>query len=52
MILKLKVKLKKITYFQGNIKSKTIVSEGLEEGDVIVTNGFINLFDDANVSVK
>ena len=34
------------------IKSKTIVSEGLEEGDVIVTNGFINLFDDANVTVK
>ena len=34
------------------IKNKTVVSKGLEEGDVIVTNGFINLFDDANVTVK
>ena len=34
------------------IKNKTVVSKGLEEGDVIVTNGFINLFDNANVTVK
>ncbi|MBN8694458.1 MAG: efflux RND transporter periplasmic adaptor subunit [Bacteroidetes bacterium] len=34
------------------IKNKTAVSKGLEEGDVIVTNGFINLFDNANVTVK
>jgi RND family efflux transporter MFP subunit len=34
------------------IKNKTVVSKGLEEGDVIVTNGFINLFDAANVTVK
>jgi hypothetical protein len=33
-------------------ENKTVVSKGLEEGDVIVTNGFINLFDDANVTVK
>lgn len=34
------------------IKSKTIVSDGLQVGDVIVSNGFINLFDGANVTVK
>jgi hypothetical protein len=28
------------------------VSSGLKEGDVIVTNGFINLFDGANVKLK
>jgi membrane fusion protein, multidrug efflux system len=28
------------------------VSAGLKEGDVIVTNGFINLFDGANVTIK
>jgi len=34
------------------IKNKTVVSKGLKEGDVIVINGFINLFDNANVTVK
>jgi len=34
------------------IENKAIVSIGLNEGDVIVTNGFINLFDGANVTVK
>ena len=34
------------------IKNKTVVAKGLEEGDVIVTNGFINLFDNANVTIK
>jgi RND family efflux transporter MFP subunit len=34
------------------IKNKTVVAKGLEEGDVIVTNGFINLFNNANVTVK
>jgi len=34
------------------IQNKAIVSSGLNEGDVIVTNGFINLFDGANISVK
>ena len=31
------------------LQNKSIVSSGLNEGDVIVTNGFINLFDGANV---
>ncbi|QCX54353.1 efflux RND transporter periplasmic adaptor subunit [Elizabethkingia sp. JS20170427COW] len=35
-----------------NIGNKTIVSSGLNVGDIIVTNGFINLFDGANVKVK
>lgn len=31
------------------IQNKAVVSNGLNEDDVIVTNGFINLFDGANV---
>ena len=34
------------------IQNRAIISNGLNEGDVIVTNGFINLFDGANVTVK
>ncbi|MCC5917432.1 MAG: efflux RND transporter periplasmic adaptor subunit [Cryomorphaceae bacterium] len=34
------------------MQNKAVVSNGLNEGDVIVTNGFINLFDGANVIVK
>ncbi len=34
------------------IQNKAVVSSGLNEGDVIVTNGFINLFDGANITVK
>lgn len=34
------------------IKNKTVVSKGLEVGDVIITNGFINLFNNANVTAK
>jgi RND family efflux transporter MFP subunit len=33
-------------------ENKVQVSKGLNEGDIIVTNGFINLFDGANVTVK
>jgi len=33
------------------ITNKVIVDKGLSEGDVIITNGFINLFDGANVSI-
>jgi len=31
------------------LKDKVIVSNGLNEGDVIIINGFINIFDGANV---
>lgn len=34
------------------VQDKVVVSGGLAEGDIIVINGFINLFDGANVSVK
>lgn len=34
------------------IQNKVVVLSGLNEGDVIVTDGFINLFDGASVSVK
>lgn len=36
----------------NKIRNKVVVSSSLKEGDVIVTNGFINLFDGANVTVK
>ena len=35
-----------------NIGNKTLVSSGLKENDIIVTNGFINLFENANVLIK
>lgn len=34
------------------IQNKAVVSSGLNAGNVIVTNGFINLFDGANITVK
>jgi membrane fusion protein (multidrug efflux system) len=36
------------TRFQNKVQ----VSSGLTEGDVIITNGFINLFDGANVTIS
>lgn len=36
----------------NRIQNKVLVSNGLNEGDVIVTNGFINLFDGANVNIN
>jgi hypothetical protein len=33
-------------------EDKVIVSEGISEGDQIVSNGFINLFDGAKVTLK
>lgn len=35
-----------------NIGEKTMVSSGISNGDVIVTSGFINLFDSANIITK
>lgn len=46
-----KAKLKKITISE-RIGGKVVVSEGLNLGDSIVTSGFINLFDNANVRVS
>ena len=43
--------LKNIT-ISTRFQNKAVVSEGLTEGDVIITNGFINLFNGANVSVS
>ena len=34
------------------IENKVVVTEGLNEGDEMVTNGFINLFNGANVTLK
>lgn len=34
------------------IKNRTVVTDGLKDGDVVVTHGLINLFDGANVEVK
>ena len=46
-----KAVLKTITTSK-TIGNKTLVSSGLIENDIIVTNGFINLFDGANISIK
>jgi RND family efflux transporter MFP subunit len=43
--------LKDIT-ISTRFQNKALVSDGLTEGDVIITNGFINLFNGANVSVS
>jgi len=45
-----KAVLKTIT-ISKNIGNKTIVSGGLNVGDIIVTNGFINLFNNANIVI-
>lgn len=46
-----KALLKNIT-ISKKTQNKAVVSNGLYQGDVLVTNGFINLFDGANVTVK
>jgi RND family efflux transporter MFP subunit len=46
-----KAVIKDITV-SARIKNKAVVSAGLKEGDVMITGGFINLFDGANVNVK
>jgi RND family efflux transporter MFP subunit len=43
--------LKNVT-ISDRFQNKAIVSEGLIENDVIIINGFINLFDGANVNYK
>lgn len=34
------------------IKNKCVITKGLNEGDVVITSGFINLFDSANILIK
>ena len=46
-----KSSLQNITILK-KIQNKAVVSSGLNDSDVIVTNGFINLFDGANIIVK
>ncbi|MCF8367116.1 MAG: efflux RND transporter periplasmic adaptor subunit [Bacteroidales bacterium] len=46
-----KVRLQNITT-SNRFQNKVQVSSGLSEGDVIISNGFINLFDGANVSIS
>lgn len=36
----------------SRFQNKALVLSGLAEGDIIITNGFINLFDGANVSIS
>ncbi len=43
--------LKSIT-ISARFQNKILISNGLSEGDVVITNGFINLFDGANVSIS
>jgi membrane fusion protein, multidrug efflux system len=46
-----KAVIKDITV-SARTKNKAVVNAGLKEGDVMITGGFINLFDGANVNVK
>jgi len=36
----------------SRVQNKVVVASGLTEGDVLITNGFINLFEGANVSIR
>jgi membrane fusion protein (multidrug efflux system) len=45
-----KAKLQNIK-ISSKMKNKAVISNGLKEGDVIVKQGFINLFDGANVLI-
>ena len=46
-----KAVLKNIT-IASRVQNKVIVANGLNKGNILITNGFINLFDGANVSIK
>ncbi len=46
-----KAVIKEITV-SARMKNKAVVSTGLTEGDIMITGGFINLFDGANVNVQ
>jgi RND family efflux transporter MFP subunit len=46
-----KAKLKNIIISE-RFENKVVVAEGLEDGNLIATTGFINLFDGANVTIK
>jgi RND family efflux transporter MFP subunit len=46
-----KARLQDITV-SDRIENKVVVAQGLTEGDVIVTSGFINLYNGANVILK
>ncbi|MFO7723473.1 MAG: hypothetical protein R6V49_09670, partial [Bacteroidales bacterium] len=46
-----KAHLQNIT-ISGRVRNSVVVSGGLQAGDVIITNGFVNLFDQANVIVQ
>ncbi len=35
-----------------NVGNEVVIANGLNEGDIIVTSGFINLFENANVTIK
>ncbi len=36
----------------AKLKDKTIVASGIQDGDIIITKGFKNLFDSAHISIK
>jgi len=46
-----KAKLKDIT-IASRFENKVVVSGGLNENDMLITSGFINIFEGANVSIK
>jgi len=49
IILNGKAVLKNIT-IASRLQNKVVISSGLDEGNVLITNGFINIFEGANVT--
>ncbi len=46
-----KAVLKSIT-IASRVQNKVVISSGLNEGSILIINGFINIFEGANVSIK
>lgn len=51
IVLQGKAKLKAIT-ISDRIQNTVIVSSGLNENDIVITNGFINVFEGASVTIN
>ena len=44
--------IKQDVLIQSTLQNQVLLASGIVAGDVIVVNGFINLYDDANVTIK
>jgi membrane fusion protein (multidrug efflux system) len=44
--------IKQDVLIQSTLQNQVLLASGIVAGDVIVVNGFINLYDGANVTIK